>query len=160
MSGLAPARTRLRGRMSDGLIIQVEFLRLDAEAQMPVKAYETDAGFDLPCTERQWIPPGATMDVSTGFAIGMPPGWWGRIVGRSSTMRSRGLLVIEGVIDAGFRGELFTCVHNPTDKPIYVDPGDRLAQLLFLPVPAVHWHEVKQLSESERGVNGFGSSGR
>lgn len=140
--------------------LEVQIIRLDPEAELPFRAHDTDAGFDLICTQSRTLLPGDTIDVSTGIAIAMPPGWWGRIVGRSSTMRKRGLLVIEGVIDAGFRGELFTCVHNPNDHTVLVESGERLAQLIFLPVPAVHWQEVKVLSESSRGVNGFGSSGR
>jgi len=139
--------------------LQIE-IQLGQLASMPVKAYDTDAGFDLACVESVWVPPDTTVDVAAGFAIGMPPGWWGRIVGRSSTVRKRKLMVIEGVIDAGFRGELFTCVYNPGNKPVQIRSGERLAQLLFLPVPTVHWHEVRELSTSERGVNGFGSSGR
>ena len=129
-------------------------------AVVPSKAYPDDAGFDLAVVEECVLAPGFTGDVPTGIAIGMPPGWWGRIIGRSSTMRKRGLMVMEGVIDAGFRGELFTGVFNPGDDYVVVEPGERLAQLLFLPVPTVHWSERSELTASERGVNGFGSSGR
>lgn len=139
--------------------LEVSIALLDPAAQVPSKAYPDDAGFDLVCTREMWVPGGATVDVSTGIAIAMPPGWWGRIVGRSSTMRKRELLVIEGVIDAGFRGELFTCVHNPKEMSRFICAGDRLAQLLFLPVPTVHWVERNELPASERGEHGFGSSG-
>lgn len=140
--------------------IEVQWVRLHEEAAQPSKAFDDDAGFDLECVERQVIHPGSTIDVRTGVAIAMPPGWWGRIVGRSSTMRKRGLMVIEGVIDAGFRGELFTCVFNPSKLTVEIQPGERLAQLLFLPVPNVHWSERAELTPSERGENGFGSSGK
>jgi dUTP pyrophosphatase len=139
--------------------LEVSIVRIDPLAVVPSKAYPDDAGFDLVCTEAKTLMEGDTVDVSTGIAIAMPPGWWGRIVGRSSTMRKRGLMVIEGVIDAGFRGELFTCVHNPREFQVTIEPGDRLAQLLFLPVPTVHWVERTELPASERGTNGFGSSG-
>lgn len=140
--------------------LEVQWIRLHEEAVQPSKAFDDDAGFDLSCVERQIVYPGATVDVRTGVAIAMPPGWWGRIIGRSSTMRKRGLMVVEGVIDAGFRGELFTCVYNPSEFTIEVQPGERLAQLLFLPVPSVHWSERTELTPSERGENGFGSSGK
>lgn len=140
--------------------LEVQVQRLHADAQLPAKAFADDAGFDLTVVENKLIPAGGSLDVPTGIAIAMPPGWWGRIIGRSSTMRKRGLLVVEGVIDAGFRGELFTCVYNPGDKLEPVFAGERLAQLLFLPVPNVHWSERHELTPSERGTNGFGSSGR
>jgi dUTP pyrophosphatase len=139
--------------------LQVIIARLDPRAEIPSKAYADDAGFDLVCTEGAQIDPGAVVDVKTGIAIAMPPGWWGRIIGRSSTLRKHGLIVNEGVIDAGFRGELFTGVFNPTDEYKVIQRGERLAQLLFLPVPDVHWSERAELPPSERGENGFGSSG-
>lgn len=140
--------------------LEVQIQRVHPDAVLPSKAFDDDAGFDLTVVETVTLEPGWTGDVRTGIAIGMPPGWWGRIIGRSSTMRKRGLLVVEGVIDAGFRGELFAGVYNPSDETKYVEAGERLAQLLFLPVPTVHWSERRELTPSDRGVNGFGSSGR
>lgn len=139
--------------------LEVSIVRLDPGAVVPSKAYADDAGFDLVCVEDRMIRPGEVEDVRTGVAIAMPPGWWGRIIGRSSTLRKHRLIVNEGIIDAGFRGELFTGVYNPTDVVQTVYRGSRLAQLLFLPVPTVHWVERNELPPSERGENGFGSSG-
>lgn len=138
----------------------MSIVRVHPDAHIPSKAYADDAGFDLVCVEDKLIRPGMVEDVQTGVAIAMPPGWWGRIIGRSSTLRKHRLIVNEGVIDAGFRGELFTGVYNPTDVTKTVHKGARLAQLLFLPVPTVHWVERTDLPPSDRGVNGFGSSGR
>lgn len=142
------------------MILDVKWRRLHPDAVLPDKAHADDAGFDLVCVEDCEILPGETVDVHSGIAIAMPTGWWGRIIGRSSTLRKRGLLVNEGVIDAGFRGELFTCVHNLGWDPVQIKSGERLAQLLFLPVPAIEWELVEQLPESERGSLGFGSSGQ
>lgn len=139
--------------------LEVSIIRLDLDAQIPAKAYSDDAGFDLVCVEDCDVAPREVADIRTGIAIAMPPGWWGRIIGRSSTLRKHGLIVNEGIIDAGFRGELFTGVYNPGLIPKTVHKGDRLAQLLFLPVPTVHWVERTELPPSERGENGFGSSG-
>lgn len=139
--------------------LEVIWTRLDPHAPPPTKAHEDDAGFDLTIIEDALIWPNDSDLVRTGLAIAMPPGWWARIVGRSSTWRNRHLMVMEGVIDAGFRGELYVGLFNPTMTPQQVRAGDRLAQLLFLPVPSVHWSERPALPDSERGANGFGSSG-
>lgn len=126
-----------------------------------VIAYQGDAGIDLPVLDDMRVPPGELVDVRTGWAAAIPAGHYGRIVGRSSCFRKKGLLVIEGVIDAGFRGELFTAVYNPTHMSRFVNRGDSLAQLIVSPIPKSHHIEVvDKLPESERGERGFGSSGR
>lgn len=126
----------------------------------PMRAHDTDAGWDLTTIEGVYVKPGERELVRTGVSIAMPPGWWGRIVGRSSTWRTHGLQVTEGVIDAGYRGELLVGLFNPGKHMVSVSPGLRLAQLIFLPVPSVHWVERRELPTSERGANGFGSSGK
>lgn len=142
--------------------LEVKWTRLRSDAGVPSKTYADDAGFDLVCLDTVQVPPGERRLITTGVAVAMPPGWWGRIVGRSSAWNTHGLLVTEGVIDAGYRGELLVGVFNPSSRGAakVVSYGDRLAQLLFLPVPPVHWAEVEQLPDSERSTNGFGSSGR
>jgi dUTP pyrophosphatase len=144
--------------------LEVIFTRLgtgrhDLGPEAPTRAHETDAGWDLMTIEPAVVRPGERVLVRTGIAIAMPPGWWGRIVGRSSTWHNWQLQVTEGVIDAGYRGELFIGLYNPGMGPCRVPEGHRLAQLIFLPVPAVHWQERPELPDSERGDNGFGSSG-
>lgn len=140
--------------------LRMEVVRTHPDAVLPYRAYETDAGMDLVSVDEIEIQPGDTQDIGHGLRIGVPPGWHVEIVGRSSTMRKRGLLVIPGVIDAGYRGELYSCVTNLNSFPVMINFGDRLAQMLFRLVPMVHVHEVGELSPSERGENGFGSSGR
>lgn len=139
--------------------LEVVWTQLDDLAVAPEKAHVDDAGWDLTLTETVTISAMDSVLVQTGIAIAMPPGWWARIVGRSSTWRKRNLIVQEGIIDAGYRGELLVGLWNPTMKPQTVWVGERLAQMLFLPVPTVHWSERPSLPESERGDNGFGSSG-
>jgi len=144
--------------------LQVIFTRLgtgrhDLEPEAPSRAYDTDAGWDLMTIEPAVIHPGERTLVRTGIAIAMPPGWWGRIVGRASTWAKWHLQVTEGVIDAGYRGELLVGLYNPGGMLRRVPEGTRLAQLIFLPVPAVHWQERDEIPSSERGDNGFGSSG-
>lgn len=130
-------------------------------ATLPTRAYTGDAGYDLYTIETTVIPPLSVIDVGTGVAVAIPVGHYGRIVGRSSTHRKRGLSVIEGVIDAGYRGPLFSCVWNPSPtESVTIEAGERVAQLIVTPVSSLDAYEVDALPNSDRGVRGFGSSGR
>jgi dUTP pyrophosphatase len=128
-------------------------------AQMPKRAYEGDAGFDLFCSRTTLIPPGGFRDIPHDIAISLPTGYWGRITGRSSTFRKHLLHVVEGVIDNGYRGPLFSGVWNTKDTIHTVAVGDRVGQIIIQRIEAPEWIEVAELPESERGEKGFGSSG-
>ena len=137
----------------------IEF-KLGEGARKPFKRYSGDAGWDLYVSRECVVQPGETMDVHTDIYIDMPLRLYGRITGRSSSLRKHSLLVNEGIIDNGYSGELFVCVHNLGDKPFHVKPGMRLAQILFHVIEDVRWSEVEEISSSkERGSNGFGSTG-
>lgn len=139
----------------------VEF-KLDSEnAKIPYKEHLGDAGWDLYTSRACTIPAGATVDVHTDVRIDMPPYLYARITGRSSTLRKHNLLVNEGIIDNGYVGELFVCVHNLSDKPFEVKKGMRLAQVLFHGIEDVRWSQVDEIKPKPngRGENGFGSTG-
>lgn len=144
------------------MILECKLLHPDA--QVPRKAYPLeDAGFDLRLVESVLVPPGEGVDVKTGLAVAIPTGWYGRIVGRSSALRKRGLLVVEGTIDSGYRGELFSYVFNlglDSKEFIHLEAGESIAQLIVLPVPSIDWQVVDDLVPSARGEGGFGSTGR
>lgn len=140
--------------------VQLQIKLLDPDARMPFNAYGNDAGWDLHVLRAWCVPAGEGTDVPTGVAVAIPDGWYGRIVGRSSAFRKKGLIVMEGTIDAGFRGELYSYCYNPGPVDVWLEPGDSVAQLIVLPVPTVEWHQVGELPPSSRGTNGFGSSGR
>ena len=131
-------------------------------AKAPFKKHAGDAGWDLYVSRDCIIPPGKTVDVHTDIKIDMPPYLYARIVGRSSTLRKHNLMVNEGIIDNGFTGELFVCVHNMGNKPFVVEKGMRLAQVLFHNIEDVRWSEVKEIrpTPGKRGNDGFGSTGR
>lgn len=135
--------------------------KLGEGAKRPHKQYSGDAGWDLYVSEPCIIGPGETMDVHTGVYISMPSRLYARITGRSSSLRKHNLLINEGIIDNGYRGELFICVHNLGDEPFHVRPGMRLAQILFHVIEDVRWSEVEELNDSTDGRNfgGFGSTG-
>lgn len=130
-------------------------------AKAPYKKHVGDAGWDLFISRDCIIPAGATMDVHTDIKINMPPYLYARIVGRSSTLRKHMLMVNEGIIDNGYTGELFVCVHNMSDKPFHVKQGMRLAQVLFHSIEDIRWAEVDEIipAPGRRGDAGFGSTG-
>lgn len=130
-------------------------------AKPPFKKHTGDAGWDLFVSRPCVIQPGATVDVHTDIKINMPPYVYARIVGRSSTLRKHHLMVNEGIIDNGYTGELFVCVHNLGDEPFHVEQGMRLAQVLFHVIEDVRWSEVEEIVPvpGKRGNDGFGSTG-
>ena len=135
---------------------------LERGAKRPFKKHVGDAGWDLFVSEPCDILPGETVDVHTGIHIEMPSFLYARITGRSSSLRKHGLLVNEGIIDNGYTGELFICVHNMGNKPFHVEQGMRLAQVLFHIIEDIRWSEVDEIKElpGKRGNAGFGSTGR
>lgn len=126
---------------------------------MPCKHYDLDAGADLVTIGDVVVPPRAHAEVPLGLAIALPPGHVGFIMGRSSTVRRRGLIVVTSVIDAGFRGELFVAVFNPNMHGVRIRAGDRIAQLVVMPVSSPKFMRVDKLPEGDRGNRGVGSTG-
>lgn len=141
--------------------ITVGVKKLHKDALIPTKAYATDAGWDLYCLEEMRILSGATCSISTGIAMSIPVGWYGQIKGRSGLSRM-GTTIVGGVIDSGFFGEAMVVMTNTHNSPerILLKPGDKIAQIVFLPVPEVVFKETDDLGVSPRGSNGFGSTGR
>lgn len=134
---------------------------LEEGAKMPYKKYNGDAGWDLFVSEDRDIAPGETVDVHTGVRIKMPRALFARITGRSSSLRKHKLLVNEGIIDNGYTGEMFVCVHNLGDETFHVKQGMRIAQVLFHQIEDVRWSQVESIGSASdgRGANGFGSTG-
>jgi len=135
--------------------------RLHAEATLPTRAYEGDAGLDLSACERVELGPGERAVVSTGLAVAIPEGHAGLVLPRSGLAVRHGISKVNapGLIDAGYRGELKVVLLN-TDRNerFVVEPGMRIAQLVVVPVALPEPREVAELPASERGERGFGSS--
>jgi dUTP pyrophosphatase len=140
--------------------------RLTETAKIPTKAYPTDLGYDLYADETVEIWYMETVKIKTGIAVGFPEGWGGFIMDRSS-MASKCLVVSGGVIDQSYIGELsiimtYTSLDPVNKDDVYnkvtINKGDKIAQLVPIPVTNFSIVEVSDLESSERGERGFGSS--
>ncbi len=146
--------------MSSGITLPIQ--RLDPAVELPSYAYVGDAGLDLRSAEDVVLAPHERRLISTGLAIAIPDGYAGFVQPRSGMALKQGLSMANtpGLVDSHYRGELKVCAINLDDeKPIAITRGDRIAQLVILPVPQVTLLEVDQLDETDRGTGGFGSSG-
>lgn len=130
--------------------------------QHPQYAHADDAGADLRASEAVTVPPGERRLVSTGVAVALPDGYAGFVVPRSGLAAKRGITVLNtpGTIDAGYRGEIkVTLLNTDRDESFEVAVGDRIAQLIVMPVSRAVFVPVSELPESVRGTGGFGSTG-
>lgn len=125
----------------------------------PSQGYPGDAGWDLYTSRDQLLPPGEVTNVHTDISVALPVGHWGFITGRSSTIRNLHVRVENGVIDAGYRGELFVSAWNLNPEPLWLPAHSRIAQLIVIESPTFWWVEVDALPPTDRGSNGFGSTG-
>ena len=136
--------------------------RLDPRAVVPTRAYDHDAGFDLYALEPLRLDPGRRASVRTGIAVEIPAGRAGLVLPRSGLAARHGITLVNapGLIDAGYRGELRVLLLNTDpEEGFEVSPGDRIAQLVLVRVESEAVEEVDELGASERGAQGFGSSG-
>lgn len=133
----------------------------ELDAVLPSQHYAGDVGYDLTVTRNVTVPTFGMVDVPCNIAVELPEWAWGLIIGRSSAMRNKGLQVHPGVIDSGYRGELFASVSSVSGRTVLVEAGERLAQLIVMSnhAPTLRPVMVAELSPSERGSNGFGSTG-
>jgi len=128
----------------------------------PHRSHKTDAGADLFATEKVNIPAGKNLGVHTGVAIDLPQGYVALMFSRSG-MGKRGLRLANcvGVIDSGYQGEIIAMVHNDTKDDIIIQPGERVGQLVVLPIEYPQFRVVEDFeAESTRGDSGFGSTGQ
>ena len=137
-------------------------MRLRDGAVLPSRAHSGDAGFDLSACEEVTIGVGERAAVGTGIAVEIPEGHAGLVVPRSGLALRHGISMVNapGVIDAGYRGEVrLLLLNTDSESPFTVEPGMRVGQLLVVPVADVDVVETDEVTVTERGVGGFGSSG-
>jgi len=160
--------------------MEIKIKRLTPTAQIPKKNFTSDAAFDLyldapDAIYHEWnggvevkaargikIRPNETVMLHTGIAMETPIGYYSAIYARSGLACKQGLRPANcvGIIDAAYRGELIVALHNDSNDTRIVCHGDRIAQMAILPVLDVNLVESDNLSETERGSGGFGSSGK
>jgi dUTP pyrophosphatase len=133
--------------------------KLSSNAQIPVRASEKAAGYDLFAAYQVEIPKRGKALVGTDIAIAIPPGHYGRIAPRSSLASKFGLDVGAGVIDEDYRGHVMVLLFNHSDKDYTVQKGERIAQLLLERISTPPIVEVEELDTTQRGSGGFGSTG-
>lgn len=140
--------------------MKVKFTKLTDNAQIPQRATEGSAAYDLHATENVYIPHGETAVVSTGLAMEIPDGWKGEVYSRSG-LASRGIFVANspGKIDSDYRGEIKVILYNTRREIVGIHAGDRVAQFEINPVHDIEWEEQETLEDTERGSGGLGSTG-
>ena len=144
----------------DGLsTVNVSFKKLHPEAKMPFYGSKEAAGADLFAVESNTIAPKKRLAVPLGIAIQLPEGFEAQCRSRSGLAVKSGITVLTGTIDSDYRGELYAVLYNSGSDPLHIDPGDRIAQLVVVPVFRASFTQVQELGESDRGAGGFGSTG-
>jgi dUTP pyrophosphatase len=142
--------------------LELPFRRLSPDAELPAAAHPGDAGLDLRSTVDVDVGPGQRVLVPTGVAVAIPDGHAGFVLPRSGLASKRGLTLANspGLIDAGYRGEVTCAVVNlDGSASVRIAKGDRIAQLVIVPIADVEPVWADELPDSERGSGGFGSTG-
>lgn len=135
--------------------------RLDPDLPMPKRAHLGDGGVDLHAREGVRLEPGQWRAIPTGVAVAIPEGHAGLVTPRSGLAARWGIGVVNGpgLVDSGYRGEIMVILINQSSEPVELSRGDRIAQLVVVPIAAEEFVEVDDLSETPRGVGGLGSTG-
>ena len=146
------------------LSTKINIKKLTDTAKTPTRGSERAAGYDLYADVKNqvMISPHETAKIGTGLAVEIPDGYFGAIFARSGLAAKEGLRPANcvGVCDSDYRGEYIVAVHNDSDQPRVIDPGERIAQLVVMPYLAVTFEEVTELTDTNRGEDGFGSTGK
>ena len=146
--------------------MEVKIRKLRPGAVTPRRGSADAAGYDLyACPadgQSVTIAPHTTAMIGTGLALAIPAGYFGGVFARSGLASRQGLRPANcvGVIDADYRGEIIVSVINHGGEAYTVQPGDRIAQMMFVPIYTASFAEVDELDETDRGAGGFGSTGR
>jgi dUTP pyrophosphatase len=139
--------------------MQLNIKKLHKSALLPTRGASGDAGLDLYACESVTFSPGAQATVATGIAVEIPHGCVGLIWDKSSISFQKGLKVLGGVIDAGYRGEILISLYNTTNTVQTIEVGKKAAQMIIQKFEEYDMVEVEVLGDTERGVGGFGSTG-
>ena len=152
-------------------MLTTKIKKLFENAHIPTTAHPEDAAYDLYAylnenledgQGMEMVPRGQTCKVGTGIALTPPQGYFGAIFARSGLATNQGLRLANsvGILDPNYTGEIIVALHNDSDKTQYIAQGDRIAQLVFLPIVDVTFDEVDELQITDRANTGFGDSGK
>ena len=134
-------------------------VKLEKWAYMPERAHTTDAGADLRSPHDEIVMPNKSVVIDTGVHIELPTNTVGMLKSKSGLNVKHGI-TSEGVIDVGYTGSIAVKLYNHSDKPYEVKAGDKISQLVIMPIFTPSFELVDELEETERGNGGFGSTGR
>lgn len=145
-------------------MMEIKIKRLSDTAKIPTRESSCAAGYDLyaDIPEDITIKPHETMKINTGVAMEIPEGYFGGIAARSGLATKEGLRPANcyGIVDSDYRGQIIVALHNDSDIERVVTPQERIGQIIIQPYLNVTFCEVDDLTETERGSNGFGSTGK
>ncbi len=128
-------------------------------AKPPLRANQTDAGYDLFAVESVSLNPGERALIKTGVSMHIPDGFYGRVAPRSGLALKHGLATMAGVVDSGYLGEVGVLLINHGEGFFHVEVGMRVGQIIIERCHDVKWTHVETLGETARGAGGYGSSG-
>lgn len=154
-------KNREKTKTEEHSIPTLKCKRMSEDAILPTRGSDWSAGLDLYSMEDVEIRPGDIVGFHTGWAMEIPRGFFGHLVTRSS-LGKNGVRIAAGanVIDSDYRGEVIAYMINDGIYPRHIRKGDRFAQMVIIPCSYLNAVEVDELSETERGTGGFGSTGR
>lgn len=146
------------------LSAKIKIKKLTDTAKTPTRGSEYAAGYDLYADVKEdvQIKPHETVKIGTGLAMEVPDGYFGAIFARSGLAAKEGLRPTNcvGVCDSDYRGEYIVAIHNDSEETRTVTTGERIAQLVVMPYLPVTFDEVAELTDTNRGEGGFGSTGK
>lgn len=134
-------------------------VQLDEGAFIPQRAYSADAGADLRTPKRVLVPAHERVTIDTGVHVEIPVGYVGMVKSKSGLMVKDGI-VTDGTIDSGYSSSVRVCLFNHSHKYKIFEPGDKIAQLVILPIITPNFEQVDEITGGERQANGFGSTGK
>ena len=134
-------------------------IKLDPGAFMPKREHEADAGYDIRTPERKVIHPGGSIVVETGVHVQIPKGFAGFLKSKSG-LNVLNDLTGTGLIDSGYTGSITVKLYNHGAQPYVFNAGDKIIQIVFLPIYTPELELVDELEDTERGASGFGSTGK
>lgn len=142
--------------------MKLRIKRSDDVQDLPAPTYgrSGDAAFDIVASEAVTLESKTRYGIGTGLHVEIPEGYVGLIWDRSGLAFKSGITCLGGVIDANYRGEVKVCLLNTSDESVKIERGDRIAQMVIQPVLNIEIEEVAELSDTSRGKDGFGSSGK